>query len=48
MKRYICKLVHKGIVRATFLRDGESAEAVLKELRMFQWPGGKWTIEDAG
>lgn len=42
-----CKLVNDGVVVESFLRAGDSANDVQSGLDMFQWPDGKWEIEDA-
>ena len=46
MKTFICKLIHDGIVKELFYREGKSADTVKEDLEFFQWPKGEWTIEE--
>ena len=44
--KYLCKLIEKGIVHESFYRDGSSPKEVKEGLELFQWPAGKWKIEE--
>jgi len=45
MKTFKCVLIDKnGYVQELFYRRGKSKNEVLKGLKMFCWPKGKWII----
>ncbi len=47
MNTYYCKLVNKGYVVEGFYRRGRSVKDIMDVLNMFQWPKGRWVVEEA-
>lgn len=43
---YHCKLVHKGYVKQSFYREGDSVLDVLESLNMYDFGKGEWIVED--
>ncbi len=41
---YQCNLVHKGVIRERFYREGNNAQEIKAGLELFIWPAGKWEI----
>lgn len=41
---WYCRLVHDGVVKKEFFREGKSAEEVKEQIEVFQWPKGHWII----
>ena len=42
---YYCKLVKDGFVVKSLYREGDSEQAVLDGLNMWEWPEGQWKVE---
>jgi hypothetical protein len=46
-KMYFCKLINNNRrVQESFWHAGDSKEDVLKDLKSFDWPSGRWEITD--